>query len=483
MIDYASSASIDFRLILPEIVLLVAACAIMLTAWLRRAGTFAPWLGVLGLLGAAYCIWQQWNLQQSGFSGMVLSDNFGVYFRGVFVLGSLLALMLGHRYLSQKNLNKPEYHALLLVSTLGMMVMANTTNLMVMFIGLEVMSVPLYVMAGFNRRSLESNEAGIKYFIMGSFATAFLLMGIAFIYGAAETADLREILSSYAYTISSRGGYLLVGVALLLVGFGFKIAAVPFHTWVPDVYQGAPMPVTAFFSVGPKAAGIAVLIRIVNFGFVDMEVLSVILWVLAVLTMTVGNILALRQSNVKRMLAYSSIAHAGYMLVALAVGGEEAVSAALFYIIAYTCFNLGAFAVLTTLETRSGMRSEFQELAGLSKSNPILTAVLTLFMLALAGFPPTVGFFGKFYIFAAAVKNNYIWLAVLGILNSFVSVYYYLRVVKTSYFDDTNTESSPVNVSPALVVVLLVTALGTIGFGFFPQSLLTLSQSSLFAFQ
>ncbi|MDZ4723198.1 MAG: NADH-quinone oxidoreductase subunit N [candidate division Zixibacteria bacterium] len=482
MPDYVTFLTVDFRLIGPEIALLLASFVVMLTAFTRRAHTIAPVAAIIGLAVALALSIQQWNNQHSGFAGMVTSDNFGIIFRIIFSAGSLLSLLIAYKFLNVKRIDKPEFYALLLVSTIGMMVMANTTNLIVMFLGLEIMSVPLYIMAALNRRSLESNEAGIKYFIMGAFATAFLLMGIAFVFGAAESTDLRQISSDLSFILARRGAYMLVGAALILIGFAFKVAAVPFHTWVPDVYQGAPTPITAFFSVGPKAAGFAVILRIFNFGFADMEPLTDVFWVLAVLTMTVGNMLALRQNNIKRMLAYSSIAHAGYILVAVAVGGSDAISAAIFYLVAYTLFNLGAFAVISLLETRTGTKSEFSELTGLAKRHPYLAASLALFMFALSGFPPTIGFFGKFYIFSAAVKSGFIWLAVIGVLNSFVSVYYYLRVVKTSYFDEFEGQFAPVALSPSITIVILVTLAGTFGFGFFPEQLLKLSQAAIFTF-
>jgi NADH-quinone oxidoreductase subunit N len=317
---------------------------------------------------------------------------------------------------------------------------------------------------------------------MGAFATAFLLMGIAFLFGASESTNLRRIVADFSYIEANSRVYLYAAVALILVGFGFKVAVVPFHTWVPDVYQGAPTPVTAFFSVGPKAAGFAVLLRVFLYGFSDMDFLSDVFWVLAVLTMTVGNILALRQDNVKRMLAYSSIAHAGYVMVALVVGNADAISAAFFYLVAYMVFNLGGFAAVTALETRSGCKSDFSELAGLSRSNPYLSAALALFMFALAGFPPTAGFVGKFYVFSVAVKAGYIWLAVIGVLNSFLSVYYYLRVVKTSYFDRLEGRPVPVPISPTMFVAICLTVIGTLGLGLFPQHLLQLAQSAVFAF-
>jgi NADH-quinone oxidoreductase subunit N len=481
MMDFSSLAT-NFHIVYPELVLLVGACAILLIGVTRKLARHAAWPALVSLLVSLGFSLGQWGRQESGFFGMVTCDAFGVAFKIIFAVVSIAAVLIGRRFLIVRRIERFEYYALLLISTMGMMVMANTTDLVVMFIGLEVMSVPLYVMAGLARRSLESNEAGIKYFIMGSFASAFLLMGIAFVFGASGTTDLRRVLADFGFIVSNSQPYLYAGVALILVGFGFKVAAVPFHSWVPDVYHGAPTPVTAFFSVGPKAAGFAVLLRIFLFGFVKVPELQMVFWVLAVLTMTVGNVMALRQGNVKRMLAYSSIAHAGYILVAFAVGTPEAVSAAVFYLVAYAMFNLGAFAVVTLLESRSGCRSEFAELTGLAKPHPYLSAVLALFMFALAGFPPTVGFFGKFYVFSAAVKGGLIWLAVIGVMNSFVSVYYYLRVVKATCFDQTETSFVPVTYSPMLMIVLAVTAVGTLGLGFFPERLLEFSRAALFAF-
>ncbi len=481
MIDW-TSAAISFDLIYPEITLVATAALVLLIGCVRRLQPLCFGMSLLGLLASMALAIAQWGHQQSGFSGMVTCDSFGVALKVIFAGSSVLALLIAHRFLHAKGIARPEFYPLLMISTAGMMIMANTTDLIVMFLGLEIMSVPLYVMAGFARRSLESNEAGIKYFIMGAFASAFLLMGIAFVFGASGTTDLRRLIADCHFIISNYQLYLYLGVSLILVGFGFKVAAVPFHTWVPDVYQGAPTPVTAFFSVGPKAAGFAVLLRIFAIGFTEIEALGTVFWVLAVLTMTVGNIMALRQENVKRMLAYSSIAHSGYLLVALAVGGEDAISAAVFYLVAYAMFNLGAFAVVTLLETRSGCKSDFPELNGLSRANPYLAAVLALFMFSLAGFPPTVGFVGKFYIFSAAIKAGYIWLTVIGVMNSFLSVYYYLRVIKAGYLDQPEGAFISVRYSPAILLALLITAVGTLGLGLFPQHLLEISQSALFAF-
>ncbi len=475
-------ASIRFGLIGPELALLIAASVILVFGIIRVVERIVPIIALSGLVAAMMLAFAQWGHQDSGFAGMVTCDTFGVSFKLIFLFSSMLALFIAYRYLTAKGIQRPEYYALLLFSTMGMMIMANTNDLVVIFLGLEVMSVPLYVMAGYSKRSLVSNEAGLKYFIMGAFASAFLLMGIAFVYGASGTTNLREIAANYNAIVAAQPTFLLVGAGLTLVGFAFKVAAVPFHSWVPDVYQGAPTPVTAFFSVGPKAAGFAALLRIFMYGFDQVEMMTEAFWLLAVLTMTVGNILALRQDNVKRMLAYSSIAHAGYVLVALAVGGEDAVAASIVYLVGYMLFNFGAFTVITILETRVGCTSEFSELAGLAKHAPYLSVVLAIFMFALAGFPATVGFVGKFYLFSAAVRDGQVWLAIIGVLNSFVSVYYYLRVVKTAYFDEAEGRYAPITYSPAAVLVLAVCAVGTLGFGIFPEQLLQWSRMAIFAF-
>jgi len=481
MID-TTAASIDFSIIAPEIALLVAAFIILLSVYNKNMRNLAPIIATAGLLVSLLIAIEQMGNPKTGFFGMVTCDDFTVVFKILFVISSLLILLIGRRYFVSKNIDRPEFYALLCISTMGMMVMASTTDLVVIFLGLEIMSVPLYVMAGMDRHSLESNEAGIKYLIMGAFASGFLLMGIAFIFGSSGTTDLRRIAADFQFIGENYQLYFNAGAVLTLVGFAFKVAAVPFHSWVPDVYQGAPTPVTAFFSVGPKAAGFAALLRIFNFGFEGLEFISDIFWMLAVLTMTVGNILALRQGNIKRMLAYSSIAHAGYILIAFAVGGSAAMSAAVFYLFAYGLFNLGSFAIITQLEIRSGCKSELSELSGLSKAHPYLSAALTVFMLALAGFPPTVGFIGKFYLFTAAIDGGFIWLTVIGVLNSFISVYYYLRVVKVSFLEKFEGTFVPVKYTPAMIAVLLITLAGTLGLGIFPEKLLEISRAAIFAF-
>ncbi len=477
------SAAIFFDIIYPEIFLLAVGMFILVIGNIFKNRTLMAYLGLVGLIGGLVLVLQQWNNPQSGFYGMVQIDNFSVFFNVIFLSAGIISLMMARNYLRALNIERFEFYPLILFATAGMMIMASSADLIVIFLGLEIMSIPLYVMAGFFRNDPNSNESSIKYFIMGAFATAFLLYGIALIYGAAGTTDLRRIMTDFGYLVSHSGFFLYAGALMVLVGFGFKVAAVPFHMWVPDVYQGAPTPVTAYFSVAPKAAGFAAILRIFIYGLGDLNELSVIFWILAVLTMSVGNILAIFQSNIKRMLAYSSIAHAGYIMVALSVGGTGAVSAAAFYLLAYTFFNLGGFAVVTMIDSRTDSTAQIDEMKGISIRHPFLAALLALFMFALAGFPPTAGFFGKFYLFSEAVKAGYIWLAIIAVMNSFVSVYYYLRVVVVAYFGKTDEEFKAVSFKPAIWLVLLITAAGTLALGLFPQFGLQLAQMCMFSFK
>ena len=477
-----SGANLDFGLLLPEIALAVAGFAILLLGVTKRGRSLGFGLGLFGLLAALALTVQRWGSAESGFFGMVTKDGFSSLYNLIFLLAGLLSLLIARTYLRAKEIDKPEYYALTLLSIMGMMVMASSYDLVIIFLGLEIMSIPLYVLAGIHRLNPKSNEAGIKYFIMGAFASGFLLYGIALVYGAAATTDLRIIAANFHSLSQQSPLFLFAGAALILVGFAFKVAAVPFHMWAPDVYQGAPTPVTAFFSVGPKAAGFAALMRILDFGFDSMDDITPILWTLAVLTMVVGNLLALFQDNIKRMLAYSSIAHAGYILVALTVGGESAVASGMYYLLGYTFFNLGAFTILTILDTRDGTDSRFSEITGMASRHPFLATLLAIFMFSLAGFPPTAGFFGKLYIFSGAVQNGYIWLAIIGVMTSFVSVYYYLRVVVASFFTKADHPFNAVTLNPYLAVALIITTVGALGLGLFPSEWIDLSRQAFASF-
>jgi len=478
-----SAAAIGFNIIAPQVILLIAGSLILLAGRFIRNNAIAAWIAVAALLIGLVVAIGQWNDPQTGYFGMVLVDNFTVMFEIIFIIAAVITILMARQYFIARGIDRFEFYALLLFSTIGMITMASSADLLVIFIGLEIMSVPLYVMAGLARHDPASNESSIKYFTIGAFASGFLLYGIALIYGAAETTDLRRILTDFAYIKSNAGIFLYPGAFLVLLGFGFKVAAVPFHMWVPDVYQGAPTPITGYFSAAPKAAGFAALLRIFVFAFPSMTELLPVLWIIAVLTMSIGNLLAIFQDNIKRLLAYSSIAHAGYILVALIAGGNGGVSSAIYYLLAYTFFNLGAFAIITMIDSRDGSQALVSEMRGLGGRHPILAAILTLFMFALAGFPPTAGFFGKFYIFSEAIKGGYIWLVIIAVMNSLVSVYYYLRVVVVSFFGEPQDRFSPAVIyHPGLILVLLITVLGTLILGFLPEYWLQLAKSAVFPF-
>jgi len=467
---------------MPELALLVAAFIILVLAPLTRRRAVSPILAILAVLASLYFVTRSWGHQESGYFGMVICDNFCLFCKVIFLFVCATAILVSREYLNRHGVNRPEYYALMLISTVGMMVMVSSANLMTIFLGLEIMSLPLYVLAGFLHGNLRSTEASVKYFFMGAFASAFLLYGIALVYGSTGTTDLEKVFMSSGVAMQKNQLYLIIGAAMILIGFAFKVASFPFHMWVPDVYEGAPTPVTAFFSVGPKAAGIAALLRIFMVGFGDVfQEFAPLFWLLAFFTMTVGNILAIMQDDVKRMLAYSSIAHAGYLLVAVTAGGAQAVSSALYYLLAYGFFNMGAFALVIIIENRNGGSNRIDTYRGLAMRHPWLSVFLALFMFSLAGFPPTAGFFAKFYVFSAAVNAGLVWLVVAAVLNSLTSVFYYLRPVKAAFFDRDEAIAQPRITADALVIItILITVSGTLILGILPNYFLKLATSSVF---
>lgn len=474
--------AINLRLILPEIILCVFAIfIILLDPFLSKerkmiSGHIA-WIAVVLAFLANLSLW---DLQETTFSDMFLVDNFATFFKFIFLAGSFLIIFVSMNYLKREEILHGEYFGLILFSTLGMMLLASGFDLVIIFLGLEIMSVSLYVLTGFRRSDLKSNEAALKYFLMGAFATGFLLYGIVMMYGSVGSTNLEQIIKTIA--LGEAGSSLMVwaGAGLLLVGFGFKIAAVPFHMWVPDVYQGAPTPITAFISAGPKAAGFAALLRVFLFSFVTIKVdWTTIVWIMAALTMTAGNIIAIAQSDIKRMLAYSSIAHAGYVLVALVAGGETGISSALFYLLSYTFMNIGAFTVVILLGRKGQENTGLDDYSGLAARSPLLAILMSVFMFSLAGFPPTAGFMGKFYVFSAAVKSGFVGLVVIGVLNSLVSVYYYLRVVVIMFMRAPEPEAQRIPIAFGTGLVLLISVWGVLHLGILPESLLNLAQASV----
>jgi NADH-quinone oxidoreductase subunit N len=474
--------AINLKLILPEIMICFFAIFILVVDPFLQKGkkmisAHLSWIAVVLAFVANLSLW---DFQETTFSGMFLVDNYACFFKLIFLAGSFLIILVSTAYLKREELLHGEYFSLILFSTLGMMLLASGFDLVVIFLGLEIMSVSLYVLAGYKRNDLKSNEASLKYFLMGAFASGFLLYGIVLLYATAGSTNLEEIIKSIAYSNTGPNLLAFAGAGLLLVGFGFKIASVPFHMWVPDVYQGAPTPVTAFISAGPKAAGFAALLRVFLFSFVTIELDWVsIVWVMAALTMTAGNIIAIAQSDIKRMLAYSSIAHAGYVLVALVAGGATGVSSALFYLLAYTFMNIGAFTIVILLGKKGEENTALVDYSGLGSRSPVLAILMTVFMFSLAGFPPTAGFMGKFYVFSAAVKSGFIWLVVIGVLNSLISVYFYLRIVVLMFMHPPQPKAQRVLVTPGASLVLLITLWAVLHLGILPDSFLSLAQASV----
>jgi NADH-quinone oxidoreductase subunit N len=373
--------------------------------------------------------------------------------------------------------NRGELYALILFSTLGMILMAKGIDLLIIFLGLELLSISLYVLVGFFRNRLKSNESGLKYLLLGAFSSGFLLYGIVFVFGVVGSTQLQAIKIFLSTHEILEYPLLLMGMGLLIVGFSFKVALAPFHMWSPDVYEGAPTAITAFLSTGPKAAGFAAFVRVFSEAFSGVHgEWEMVLWVLAVTTMTIGNISALVQTNMKRLLAYSSIAHAGYLAVGVLVASKMGTSAILYYLMAYTLMNIGAFAFVIYFERGEDQFISIDDYAGLGFAKPLLALPMALIMFSLAGIPPTAGFVGKYYLFSSAVQNGYIWLTVIGVLNSLLSVYYYLRVVVVMFMKPMEKERIiQVAYRPALIITLLITGYGILHLGIFPQSFWNLS--------
>lgn len=442
----------------------------------NRAAGFT--LIVLG--AAAYAVWRVADSRRSLFDGMFVHDGLTVFTTLLFCAIAGISVLLSWDYVKRTRINHGEYYALMLAATLGMIVMAASNDLITIFLGLELMSLALYVLVGFRRNHLESSEAAMKYFLLGAFASGFLLYGIALLYGATGTTNLQRMAEFLAGSPLLDNPLLLAGGLLVLIGLGFKVAAVPFHMWTPDAYQGAPTSVTAFMSAGAKAAGFAALVR---FGLAVLEPTAadwrtLISWI-AVLTMTVGNVTALFQSNVKRMLAYSSIAHAGYVLVALVAGGTDGAAAAMFYLAVYSFMNLGAFGVLTLLGRENEERVLLSDLAGLGFRHPALAAAMAIFMVSLGGIPPTAGFMGKVYVFGVALNADLVPLVIVGVLNSVVSVFYYLRITVAMYMEEPRAEPARVSFALPSTIALALAVVLTIWWGVQAHDLLERAQRSV----
>jgi NADH-quinone oxidoreductase subunit N len=443
----------------------------------RESKSITAVLAGLGLVVAAIFVIRDFGEVRGAFDGMIIQDGFSSFLQIIFLGVGMVSIAQAHSYLQTRGILRGEYYTLLLFATSGMALMAQAGDLIVVFLAIELLSIPLYILSGFARPEEESEEAAMKYFLLGAFASSFVVYGIALVYGATGTTNILGILSVSQMGMANTG-LLLIGSLLIMVGLGFKVAAVPFHMWTPDVYQGAPSSVTAFMSVGAKAGGFAALLRVFLAAFpsIAMDWRPVVLGV-AVLTLAWGNIAAIAQSNIKRMLAYSSIAHAGYILMVLPAAVEgglapEAVSAALFYILAYAFTNLGAWGVVLTLEREHGKGLSIDDYAGLGAKKPGLALAMALFMLSLTGVPPTAGFVGKFFVFRSVIDAGLIGLALVGVITSLISAYYYLRVVVVMYMKEGEPE---VRSETWLEATVWVTAIGTFLLGVLPGPLLDLA--------
>ncbi|HEV2490817.1 MAG TPA: NADH-quinone oxidoreductase subunit N [Candidatus Acidoferrales bacterium] len=470
----------DLIRLAPELVLCAFGMLIMLADPFIAAGRKRSmgWLGFIGTIAALISL--RWAALNPGpaYSGLIRVDTFSLFVHGIVIGVAALAILGSFEYLDQENLQHGEYYALILFATAGMGILAGATELVTAFIGLEMSSISTYILAGFRRNALKSNESSLKYFLLGSFATAFFLYGIALVYGA--TRSTRFDVINQAITTSQGGGVLLIlGLGLIFVGLGFKVVAAPFQIYTPDVYEGAPTPVTAILACGPKAAAFAVMLRIffTAFGGVS-HVWFWAIWVSAILTMCIGNFAALVQSNVKRLLAYSSIAHAGYILVAFVASTEIGIAAVLFYLAAYAAMTLGAFLVVAHVGGTDERRLNITDYAGLGTKQPWVAACFSLFLFSLLGLPATAGFLGKFYAFQAALDQRLVWLVVIAAINSVIGAYYYLKIVVAMYFWEPNQEWSAAPMKAPMFVVLALTAIGTLYLGIWPNTVMQWATNS-----
>ena len=430
----------NMNVVLPMAVLIAWSCVLLIVDLFTPKGRkgWTALLAALGLLISIGLTIAQAGQAIAGFNGMVIKDGFSLFLNILFLGSGLAGISLAYDYIKRMEIERGEYYVLLLFSISGMMLMSQANDLIVVFLALELLSIPLYVLAGFARPKMESEEASLKYFLMGAFSGGFVVFGIALVFGATGTTNLSEIFVSVEATAANLP-LLTMGAALILVGLGFKVAAVPFHMWTPDVYHGSPSAVTAFMSVGAKAGGFAALLRVFVSAFPSLSTdMTMILWVISALTMFLGNVVAIAQSNIKRLLAYSSIAHAGYILMALVPYGNTAlnrhiISAALFYLVAYALTSFGAWAVVIALEKAEGRGLALDDYAGLARKYPLLAASMAVFMLSFTGVPPTLGFMGKFYLFRTVIEGGYLGLALIAVFTSLISAYYYLRVIVIMY--------------------------------------------------
>jgi len=469
----------DLTPMMPELFMTALALMVLLIDLLIKKKEV---IALISMVGVAFVALTLFGPPSVTFGTMFISDGYSTFFKLIFFINVILSVLISIKYIAVERVNYGEYYSLILFSTIGMMIMASAGDLIVLYLGLELMALSTYVLAGFIRHDIKSNEAALKYFLLGAFSSAFLLYGISIIYGLTGTTDIKAI----ALFVSEKGLAgnlsLLLSVMFFIVAFGFKIAAAPFHMWAPDVYEGAPTSITAFMSVGPKAAGFAVLGRVFMVAFASVKVeWAAILIPLSILTMAVGNIVALSQTNIKRMLAYSSIAHAGYALLGIIAANNEGLASVMNYLMIYAFMNIGAFAVIIMLRSEGFKGDSIYDYEGLSKTHPLAAVLMLIFMFSLTGIPPTAGFIGKLYIFMAAINAGYTWLVVVAVIFSAISAYFYLRIVMYMYMKEPKVAVS-LTTSPGTDVALGITAVAVIFIGVLPSFLLELVRTAIKGF-
>jgi NADH-quinone oxidoreductase subunit N len=471
----------QFDAVIPILCVSLAGLVVLLAEAFRAKDEKMPigGLAIIGLVGAGAASILLWNSNPESF-GAVTADKFALFVNLVIVVVGILTVVFSAHTVERDKLPAGEYYAMVLFAIVGMMLMGSATDLLVIFLALETMSIAVYVLTGMRRDQQQSTEAAFKYFLLGAFASSFFLYGIAFLYGVTGTTNIERLSTEIAKQSMSGNPMILLGIGLLIVGFSFKIAAVPFHMWSPDAYEGAPTVVTGFMSTGVKAAAVAAFVRVFLKGLDPMIAdWAPVLWWIAALTMVVGTVVGVAQTSLKRMLAYSSIAHGGYILAAIVAGNDVGKASVLFYLAAYALTNLGAFGVIALLGTRERANDDLRDYAGLWHSHPGLAALMTFFLLSLGGFPPTAGFIAKWYVFSAAVGSGYYGLAIIGVLSSVVSVFFYLRIVVMMYMTDRDARPVPAPIPALAMAGLIISMIGVLYLGVLPSRLIDLAQASI----
>lgn len=471
----------QFDAIIPMLCVALAGLVVLLAEAFRGRDEKMPLggLAIIGLAGAGIASVLLWNSGAESFNA-VTADKFGLFVNLVLVVVGVLTVVFSSQTIERDGLPAGEYYAMILFAIFGMMLMAQATDLLVIFLALETMSIAVYILTGMKREQQQSTEAAFKYFLLGAFASSFFLYGIAFLYGVTGTTNIERLSTAIAAQSMSGNPLILLGIGLLIVGFAFKIAAVPFHMWSPDAYEGAPTVVTGFMSTGVKAAAVAAFVRVFLKGLDPMIAdWAPVLWWIAAATMVVGTVVGVAQTSLKRMLAYSSIAHGGYILAGLVAGNDVGKAAILFYLAAYALTNLGAFGVIALLGSKERANDDLRDYAGLWQSHPGLATLMTFFLLSLGGFPPTAGFIAKWYVFSAAVGAGYYGLAIIGVLSSVVSVFFYLRIVVMMYMTDRDARPVPAPVPAIAMAGLILSMIGVLYLGVLPTRLIDLAQASI----